>query len=104
MSSGLASSAKSKKSSGVLLSSRAADLPKTCVSAHGLRHVYGDGTVSLDGIELDIAAGSFVAIVGPSGCGKSTLLRLISGLETPSAGTLVVGASRGSGAGPRVAF
>ncbi len=42
----------------------------------------------LDGMELDIAAGSFVALVGPSGCGKSTLLRLVAGLDQPDAGTL----------------
>jgi NitT/TauT family transport system ATP-binding protein len=79
------------------LSSHAAELSTFCVSAHGLRHVFADGTVALDGIDLDIEAGSFVAILGPSGCGKSTLLRLISGLETPTAGTLSV-------RGPRAAF
>jgi NitT/TauT family transport system ATP-binding protein len=105
MSSGPASSGKSNKSSGDLLSSRAAEVPTTSVTARGLRHVFGDGTVALDGIDLEIAAGSFVAIVGPSGCGKSTLLRLIAGLETPTAGTLAVGArSASSGTGPRVAF
>jgi len=40
----------------------------------------------LEGIELDIEPGEFVAIVGRSGCGKSTLLRLVAELETPSAG------------------
>jgi len=63
--------------------------------------VFGDGTVALDGIDLDVVEGSFVAILGPSGCGKSTLLRLISGLETPTAGTLDV---RGRGDGSKVAF
>ncbi len=40
----------------------------------------------LEGIELRIEPGEFVAIVGRSGCGKSTLLRLVAELETPSAG------------------
>jgi NitT/TauT family transport system ATP-binding protein len=76
------------------LSSHAAELPTSSVSAHGLRHVFGDGTVALDGIDLEVAAGSFVAILGPSGCGKSTLLRLVSGLETPTAGALEVRGKR----------
>jgi NitT/TauT family transport system ATP-binding protein len=64
--------------------------------------VFGDGTVALDGIDLEVASGSFVAIVGPSGCGKSTFLRLVSGLERPTAGTLAV-RSRRAGK-PQVAF
>ncbi len=42
----------------------------------------------LQNIDLELEAGSFVALVGPSGCGKSTLLRFISGLEAPSTGTI----------------
>jgi NitT/TauT family transport system ATP-binding protein len=38
-----------------------------------------------------VAPGEFVALLGPSGCGKSTLLRLLSGLATPSSGTIQVG-------------
>ena len=45
----------------------------------------------LRGIDLNIPAGQFVAIVGQSGCGKSTLLRLIAGLEKPSSGTISFG-------------
>lgn len=42
------------------------------------------------GVDLDIAAGEFVALIGPSGCGKSTLLRMIAGLETPSQGSIKI--------------
>ena len=54
----------------------------------GLRRTFPGGISVLDGMELDIAAGSFVALIGPSGCGKSTLLRLVAGLDRPDAGTL----------------
>ena len=49
----------------------------------------------LRGLDLDVPAGQFVAVVGRSGCGKSTLLRLIAGLETPDSGRLAVGAAHG---------
>lgn len=45
----------------------------------------------LRGIDLQIKDGEFLVLVGPSGCGKSTLLRLLAGLETPSAGEVLVG-------------
>jgi spermidine/putrescine transport system ATP-binding protein len=51
---------------------------------------YGDHH-AVRGIDLDIAAGEFVAIMGPSGCGKSTTLRLIAGLETPTGGDIRFG-------------
>jgi sn-glycerol 3-phosphate transport system ATP-binding protein len=45
----------------------------------------------IHGVNIDIADGEFVVIVGPSGCGKSTLLRMVAGLETISAGEIVIG-------------
>jgi NitT/TauT family transport system ATP-binding protein len=50
----------------------------------------GRTVTALGPIDLDVAAGSFVAIVGPSGCGKSTLLRAVAGLTQPTAGTVRV--------------
>jgi sulfate transport system ATP-binding protein len=44
---------------------------------------------ALDQINLDIHSGELVALLGPSGCGKTTLLRIIAGLETPDAGSIV---------------
>jgi len=47
-----------------------------------------DRTLALNGVDIDIMAGEFVAITGPSGCGKSSLLNLLGMLEQPSAGEL----------------
>ncbi len=51
---------------------------------------YGDLQV-VHGINFDIDSGEFVVLVGPSGCGKSTILRMIAGLETVTAGEIVIG-------------
>jgi NitT/TauT family transport system ATP-binding protein len=48
--------------------------------------VEGASVLALDGIDLEVPGGQFVAVVGPSGCGKSTLLSLVAGLRAPSRG------------------
>ena len=49
------------------------------------------GLQVIHGVSVDVADGEFMVIVGPSGCGKSTLLRMVAGLETISAGEIVIG-------------
>lgn len=61
----------------------------TVASAHDLTRAFGDRRV-LDGLDLDIAAGEFVALLGRSGSGKSTLLRALAGLDDDITGTLAV--------------
>lgn len=46
--------------------------------------------VAIDGVDLDIFAGEFFALLGPSGCGKTTLMRMLAGFETPSEGTIEI--------------
>ena len=55
----------------------------------GLSKVFGNKTV-LNSLNLEVAPGEFIAIVGRSGCGKSTLLRLISGLDKPTTGGILL--------------
>ncbi len=49
-----------------------------------------DDVLALDGIDLDVEQGSFVAVVGPSGCGKSTLLSLLAGLTPITSGEILI--------------
>jgi NitT/TauT family transport system ATP-binding protein len=49
-----------------------------------------DRVVALENVNLDVKGHVFVSVVGPSGCGKSTLLNILSGIETPSSGTVTI--------------
>ncbi len=50
-----------------------------------------DGRAVVDDIDLAVREGEFLVLVGPSGCGKTTLLRMLAGLETPTAGDVLIG-------------
>jgi putative ABC transport system ATP-binding protein len=61
------------------------------VAATGLTRVYGEGDAevrALDGVDLEIPRGQFLAVMGPSGSGKSTLMHLLAGLDRPTAGSV----------------
>ena len=62
------------------------------IEIRDLTKIYGDGVEvrALDGVDLDIEKGEFIAIIGPSGSGKSTLLNMIGILDTPTSGTILL--------------
>ena len=65
-----------------------------------LKKYYGKGETqvhALDGVNPEIEAGKFVAIIGTSGSGKSTLLNMLGGLDTPTSGTVTIGNTELSG-------
>jgi taurine transport system ATP-binding protein len=61
------------------------------VALRGVAHTYESGVHALGPLDLEVAAGEFLALVGPSGCGKTTLLQLLAGFLTPSTGSVLVG-------------
>lgn len=63
------------------------------VKTSSLKKYYEVGThtvTALDGVDFEVKGREFVSIIGKSGCGKSTLLHMIGGLDSPTAGTVVV--------------
>ena len=67
---------------------------ETLVQVRGVHKTFFRGGEKIDvlqGLDVAVAKGEFLALMGPSGSGKSTLLNLIGGLDRPSAGSIVVG-------------
>ncbi|WP_066587411.1 ATP-binding cassette domain-containing protein [Sphingomonas pruni] len=64
--------------------------PGPSVALSGVTKSYPGGTVAVDDVSVEIAGGSFVALVGSSGSGKSTLLKTINRLIEPSAGSITI--------------
>ncbi len=62
----------------------------TGISVTGLTK-HWDTATAVDDVSFEVESGSFAVLLGPSGCGKSTILRLISGLESASAGAITIG-------------
>lgn len=70
------------------------------IAIRGVRHAYRTASGRLpvlDGLDVQVPEGGFVAVVGPSGCGKSTLTRLVAGLLIPDEGTVAVHGKRITG-------
>jgi putative ABC transport system ATP-binding protein len=73
----------------VSLDALASDASVPLIRLRAITKRYGEGDtafLALRGVDLDIAAGEFVAVMGPSGSGKSTVMNLLGGLDTPSSG------------------
>jgi putative ABC transport system ATP-binding protein len=72
-------------------------MSEALVSIKDLHKVFQRGGERIDvlqGVNLDIPSGDFLALMGPSGSGKTTLLNLMGGLDTPSGGSITVGGDR----------
>src|SRR3954453_5638424 len=64
------------------------------IAGRDLLKVYGKGDAevrALNGASIEVATGTFTAIMGPSGSGKSTLLHILAGLDTPDSGSVMLG-------------
>jgi putative ABC transport system ATP-binding protein len=72
----------------------AATVTAPAIALRDVRKVHGEGegaVVALDGVSIELSAGSFTAIMGPSGSGKSTVLHVAAGLDRPTSGRVTLG-------------
>jgi putative ABC transport system ATP-binding protein len=72
--------------------SRPSRSPAPAIVCRSLTKVYGgtEKIVALDGVDLEVAPGEFLAVLGPSGGGKSTLLHMLGAIDRPTSGEVVV--------------
>jgi multiple sugar transport system ATP-binding protein len=71
------------------------------VALRDVTKVFGDGTVAVDNVSLDVSDGEFMVLLGPSGCGKSTVLRMVAGLEDVSNGAVLLDGEIANDLSPR---
>ena len=71
------------------------------VALKDVTKIFGDGTVAVDNLNLDVGDGEFMVLLGPSGCGKSTVLRMVAGLEDPTAGAILLDGELANDLAPR---
>jgi NitT/TauT family transport system ATP-binding protein len=77
------------------------------ITISDLSVTYDGRTPAVQGLDMEVEQGDFVAVLGPSGCGKSTLLHVMAGLLDPAAGTIEIGGRHirgGEGAAPAVGY
>jgi osmoprotectant transport system ATP-binding protein len=70
------------------------------IRLRGVGKTYADGTVAVQGLDLDVAPGELAVLVGPSGCGKSTTLKMINRLIEPTSGSIEIDGQDVTGSDP----